>query len=120
MLGREVTRELVRVAAVGGGAVAPVEGDGVVEDLRARIGHVRQPYAIRSANYRARMERLRPLTESECYTRLYGQRDPTVTIISRQARVNPGPTMTGEELLRAFDVRLDGRDDLASVDAEAA
>jgi hypothetical protein len=66
------------------------------------------------------MERLRPLTESECYTRLYGQRDQTVTIISRRARVNPGPTVTGEELLRAFDVRLDDRDDLASADVEAA
>ena len=66
------------------------------------------------------MERLRPLSESECYTRLYGQREPTVTIISRRARPNPGPSMTGEELLKAFAERLDGRDDLASVDAEAA
>jgi hypothetical protein len=66
------------------------------------------------------MERLRPLTESECYTRLYGQRDPTVTIISRRARPNPGPSVTGDELREAFDLRLDGRDDLASVDAEAA
>ena len=62
------------------------------------------------------MERLRPLTESECYTRLYGQRDPTVTIVSRQARDAPRPVVAGDELRETFG----GLDDLAPVDAEAA
>ena len=66
------------------------------------------------------MERLRPLSETDCYTRLYGQREPTVTIISREARVQSWPSVTGEELRDAFDGRLDARDDLSPLDAEAA
>jgi hypothetical protein len=65
------------------------------------------------------MERLRPLSEAECYTRLYGQRDPTVTIIWRGPRVSSGPTMSADELREAFDDRLDGRDG-PRLDAEAA
>ena len=80
---------------------------------------VGQPYVIRRAHYRACMDRLRPLTESECYTRLYGQRDPTVTIVSRVPRVPPWPTMTAKELLDAFDRRLDARE-RHGLDAEAA
>jgi hypothetical protein len=64
------------------------------------------------------MERLRPLSETDCYTRLYGQREPTVTIISRETRMQPWPSVTGEELREAFDGRLDARDD--PLDAEAA
>jgi hypothetical protein len=64
------------------------------------------------------MDRLRPLTESDCYTRLYGQRDPTVTVVSRAPRV-PRPTMTGDELRDAFDDRLDAREQ-PGFDAEAA
>ncbi len=66
------------------------------------------------------MERLRPLSETDCYTRLYGQRAPTVTIISREPRVQPWQAMTGEELRDAFDGRLEARDDLGPLDAEAA
>jgi hypothetical protein len=66
------------------------------------------------------MERLRPLSETDCYTRLYGQREPTVTIVSRAARAQPWPSVTGEELRDAFDGRLEARDDLSPLDAEAA
>jgi hypothetical protein len=84
-----------------------------------------QHYVIRSAYYRASMDRLRPLSESDCYTRLYGQRDPTVTIVSRETRTPPWPTVSGEELREAFDERLDvsGRLDSPGglgFDAEAA
>lgn len=65
------------------------------------------------------MERMRPLSENDCYIRLYGQREPTVTIISRAPRANPGPTMTGAELLEAFDAQLAARD-VDRLDAEAA
>jgi hypothetical protein len=65
------------------------------------------------------MERLRPLTETECYTRLYGRREPTVTIVSREPRGNARPSVSGEELRGAFDERLDARD-LSPLDAEAA
>jgi hypothetical protein len=78
-----------------------------------------QPYVIRSAYYGACMDRLRPLSESDCYTRLYGQRDPTVTIVARSPRVPPWPTMAGDEVRDAFDDRLDARE-RAGLDAEAA
>jgi hypothetical protein len=65
------------------------------------------------------MERLRPLSETECYTRLYGQRDPTVTIVAREPRAAPWPEVTGDELRDAFDDRLEARDPLR-LDAEAA
>ena len=64
------------------------------------------------------MERLRPLNETECYTRLYGQREPTVTIISREPRMQPWPSVTGEDLRDAFDGRLEDR--LGQFGAEAA
>lgn len=66
------------------------------------------------------MDRLRPLTEADCYTRLYGQRDPTVTIVSRLPRPQAWPSPTGEELRGAFDERLDARDRLGPFEAEAA
>ena len=66
------------------------------------------------------MERLRPLSETDCYTRLYGQRKPTVTIISREPRAQPWQATTGDELREAFDERLEARDDLGPLDAEAA
>jgi hypothetical protein len=66
------------------------------------------------------MERLRPLSETDCYTRLYGQREPTVTIISREPRAQPWASLTGEELREAFDDRLDAREGPIPVDAEAA
>ena len=66
------------------------------------------------------MDRLRPLSESDCYTRLYGQRDPTVTIISRRPRTKPWRSVAGEELRQAFDDRLDAREPLNPFEAEAA
>jgi hypothetical protein len=65
------------------------------------------------------MDRLRPLSESDCYIRLYGQRDPTVTIVSRTPRVPPWPTLTGDELRVACDERLDARERLG-LNVEAA
>ena len=66
------------------------------------------------------MDRLRPLSESDCYARLYGQRDPTVTIVARRARSQPWPSVTGEELRSAFDDRLETREPLNPFEAEAA
>jgi len=65
------------------------------------------------------MDRLRPLTESDCYTRLYGQRDPTVTIVSRHPRARSSAT-TGEALRGAFEERLEGREPVDPFEAEAA
>ena len=66
------------------------------------------------------MDRLRPLSESDCYARLYGQRDPTVTIIARYPRSQPWPSVTGEELRSAFDGRMDAREPVNPFEAEAA
>ena len=66
------------------------------------------------------MDRLRPLSESDCYIRLYGQRDPTVTIIARHPRTQAWPSVTGEELRDAFDERLAAREPLNPFEAEAA
>jgi hypothetical protein len=66
------------------------------------------------------MDRLRTLSESDCYTRLYGQRDATVTIIARYPRPQPLPSLTGEELRVAFDERLDAREPLNPFEADAA
>jgi hypothetical protein len=66
------------------------------------------------------MERLRPLSESDCYVRLYGQREPTVTVVSRRPRVQPWPAVTGEELREAFGERLEGREAIGAMDSEAA
>jgi hypothetical protein len=66
------------------------------------------------------MERLRPLSEAECYARLYGQREPTVTLVEAEPRRVPWSSLTGEDLRRAFEERLDLRDGLDAFDAEAA
>ena len=67
------------------------------------------------------MSRLRPLTEAECYTRCYGTRDATVTVIPverRQPRTSP--RVSGEYLRRLFEERLDTRDPAELAEPEAA
>ena len=58
------------------------------------------------------MRRLRPLSEAECYARCYGARDlavKVVRVIPRFRRSTPG-LVTGEELRRSFELRLDARE----------
>lgn len=64
--------------------------------------------------------RLRPLSEAECYARLYGQRDPTVTVVASRERALPWPSVSAERLREAFLARLDLRDGRDPLDAEAA
>ena len=58
------------------------------------------------------MRRLRPLSEEECYLRCYGVDEMTVRVV----RLEPKPAalglggITGEELRRLFEVRLDARE----------
>jgi hypothetical protein len=66
------------------------------------------------------MERLRPLSEADCYTRLYGQREPTVTIVSREPRDNGREAISGGEIRERFEELLDRRDPFGPIDAEAA
>jgi len=66
--------------------------------------------------------RLRPLSEEECYARCYGGWEPTVKIVRLEPR-RPRYELevTGEELRRQLEVKLDSRPpDEPSETAEAA
>ncbi len=61
--------------------------------------------------------RLRPLDEAECYARCYGDHPETVNLVvfvPRRARFES--TLSGEDIRRLFELRLDGREP----EAEAA
>ncbi len=70
------------------------------------------------------VRRLRPLSEAECYVRCYGGWEPTVTIVKLEPRrPRYELAVSGEDLRREFEARIDARpEDLAvSLDvAEAA
>jgi hypothetical protein len=56
---------------------------------------------------------LRALSEEECYLRCYGADDAMVTIVRlepRRTSLHSGLTITGEELRRLFELRLDARE----------
>ena len=58
------------------------------------------------------MRRLRPLSEEECYLRCYGVDEMTVRVVRlepKRAALGLGG-ITGEELRRLFEVRLDARE----------
>ena len=56
------------------------------------------------------MRRLRSLSEAECYVRLYGDHDPTVQAVKLPPR-RPRyvPSVSGEDLRRALEERIDER-----------
>lgn len=57
------------------------------------------------------MRRLRPLSEAECYARCYGSRDEDVRVVRvRPLRRREAARLSGEELRRLFEARLDGRE----------
>ena len=70
------------------------------------------------------VRRLRTLSETECYTRLYGGWDPTVTLVKVEPRrPRYELTVSGEDLRREFEARITARADelVAEIDvAEAA
>jgi hypothetical protein len=63
------------------------------------------------------MQRLRHLTELECYTRIYGDRDESVRVVGSTIRENRFPTLTGETLRELFETRIDERDPEAPAEA---
>ena len=65
------------------------------------------------------MTRLRPLSESECYTRLYGDRESTVSVIRETEPDRRSGGLLGEQLVKLFEEhQLDGRPgDLPEVEA---
>ena len=57
------------------------------------------------------MRRLRPLTEAECYARCYGEGDDNVRSVRREPRPPRFDLeISGEDLRRAFETRLDKRE----------
>jgi hypothetical protein len=65
------------------------------------------------------VRRLRTLSEAECYARCYGDHDPTVELVRLEPRrPRSVPTVSGEELRRRLEERLDER--LTAEAAEAA
>jgi hypothetical protein len=74
------------------------------------------------------VRRLRSLSEIECYVRLYGGWDPTVTLVKVEPRrPRYDLAVTGEDLRRDFEERIEARTeeliselDAAEAAAEAA
>jgi hypothetical protein len=57
------------------------------------------------------VRRLRELSEAECYARCYGNGDEGVRVVKvpRIARPNHAEHLSGEELRRLFELRLNAR-----------
>jgi len=56
---------------------------------------------------------LRALSEAECYLRCYGAGDAMVRVVKlepRRTSLRSGLTISGEELRRLFELRLDARE----------
>ena len=64
-------------------------------------------------------ERLRPLSERECYERLYGERNPLVTVLPAGTAPPPWPSLSAERMRQAFLDRMDLRDPLDDVEEAA-
>jgi hypothetical protein len=64
--------------------------------------------------------RLRPLNEAECYARCHGEGDDTVRVVKLEPR-RPrfDLDVSGEDLRRAFEMRLDKREPAPEPVAEA-
>jgi len=58
------------------------------------------------------MERLRTLSEAECYERCYGWRhtEDTVKVVYRESDLRTEPSDVGERLRMLLELRLDGRE----------
>jgi hypothetical protein len=63
------------------------------------------------------VSRLRPLNESECYARLYGDRETTVAVIRKVESERPSGGLLGEQLRKLFEEHWDVNDDLPGVEA---
>jgi hypothetical protein len=62
-------------------------------------------------SYAASVRRLRTLSEEECYLRCYGAGDAMVQVVRpEKKRPRHLARLTGEELRRLFELRLDARE----------
>jgi hypothetical protein len=62
------------------------------------------------------MERLRTLSEAECYERCYGWRhtEDTVKVVYREPELRTEHSDVGERLRMLLDLRIDARDSEAA------
>jgi hypothetical protein len=60
------------------------------------------------------VRRLRRLSEAECYARCYGATDDTVRVIRLDRPRDVVRKLTGEQIRRLFEDRLDGRESEAA------
>jgi hypothetical protein len=67
------------------------------------------------------VRRLRTLSEAECYVRCYGGWDPTVTVTKVEPR-RPRYELevSGEDLRREFEARIDARTEELLIELDAA
>jgi hypothetical protein len=67
------------------------------------------------------VRRLRPLSEAECYVRCYGSSESTVRIVEIEPR-RPrfAVTVSGEELRRGLEARIDARPEDFEAELDAA
>jgi len=67
------------------------------------------------------VRRLRSLSETECYVRLYGGWDPTVTLVKVEPRrPRYELSVSGEDLRRDFEARIESRSEELVADLDAA
>ncbi len=67
------------------------------------------------------MRRLRSLSETECYVRLYGGWDSTVTPVKIEPRrPRYESSVSGEDLRRDFEARIEARTDELMAELDAA
>lgn len=67
------------------------------------------------------MRRLRTLSEAECYIRLYGGWDPTVTLVKLEPRrPRYDLAVSGEDLRREFETRIEARAEELVAELDAA
>jgi hypothetical protein len=67
------------------------------------------------------VRRLRSLSETECYVRLYGGWDSTVTPVKIEPRrPRYELAVSGEDLRRGFEQRIEARSDDLMADLDAA
>jgi hypothetical protein len=65
--------------------------------------------------------RLRALNEAECYARCYGEYAETVQLVTFEPhRGRFESTLSGEDIRRLFELRLDARDPELEAEAAAA
>ena len=57
------------------------------------------------------------MNESECYARLYGDRETTVAVIRKVEAQRPSGGLLGEHLRQLLEQQLDVGDDLPEVEA---